>query len=247
MVSKEEIDELDCFIARECPPEKKKGIFGVVKEVFAEILSSCRTPESLDEINDEDIDELNEYIVRNQGLAAFNEKLRHYMSEKNLDRTEVCERAKIDRRFIAKILDNEGYIPRKHTVMALALALHLNLREYDEFMALAGYSADSNLLVHLIVRFCIIKGCQNEIYYDIDQKVNGFLKAKKQKEFAYNTRKVPDIDLKKCTGCGQCAKAYPGIYEIKAGKAYIKVDFSANIEEMQKSSKECPENAIRII
>lgn len=247
MVSKEEIDELDCFIARECPPEKKKGFFDVLKEVFAEILSSLRTPEALDELSDEEKGELDEYLKLNRGLAAFTEKLRHYMSEKNLDRPEVCERAKIDRRFIAKILDNEGYIPRKYTVMALALALHLNLREYDEFMALAGYSADSNLLVHLIVRFCIIKGCQNEIYYDIDQKVNAFLKAKKQKEFAYNTRKVPDIILSKCTGCGQCAKAYPDIYEMEGGKASVKVKLSSSIEEMQKSSKECPENAIRII
>lgn len=105
------------------------------------------------------------------------------------------------------------------TVMALSLALHLSVSEYDEFMSLAGYSADMPVMTAAIVKFCIIKGNFDEIYYDIENKVNPFLAEKKQPKFAYNSRKEPDIDFPKCSGCGKCAELYPDIYEMKTGKA----------------------------
>ncbi len=251
MISDRELEELDCFIAREYPQkEPDKGLPAAVGSFFSELFSDALSaPETLGELSPGDIDELDDYIKgRFSGcMPEFNVRLAQYMSERNLSRTEVCRRALIDRRFIAKILDNKGYIPRMRTVMALSLALHLSVSEYDEFMSLAGYSADMPGMTAAVVKFCIIKGNFDEIYYDIEDKVNPFLAEKKQPKFAYNSRKEPDIDFPKCSGCGKCAELYPDIYEMKAGKAYVKMDFSAKTADLSKSAISCPQKAISII
>ena len=37
----------------------------------------------------------------------------------------------IDKKFFSKIISNKDYVPKKHTVMALGLALELPLEEYE--------------------------------------------------------------------------------------------------------------------
>ena len=47
---------------------------------------------------------------------------------------EVYKRANIDRRLFNKIHNNRDYIPRKRTVLALAIALELTMEEMDDLL-----------------------------------------------------------------------------------------------------------------
>ncbi|WP_105617686.1 permease [Vallitalea okinawensis] len=54
------------------------------------------------------------------------------------------------------------------------------------------------------------------------------------------------IDEKLCVGCGLCSREYPNLYEMKNGKAVIKIDNLSKVNpvEIQSSKEKCPMGAI---
>lgn len=62
MISDRELEELDCFIAREYPQKKPdKGFAAVAKSFLSELFSdSLSAPETLGDLNPGDIDELDD-------------------------------------------------------------------------------------------------------------------------------------------------------------------------------------------
>jgi ferredoxin len=58
----------------------------------------------------------------------------------------------------------------------------------------------------------------------------------------------PEIDNKKCIGCGTCAAMCPEVFEIQAGKSIVKKDAPiAEKEDCIKEAKEaCPVEAISL-
>ena len=227
-----------------------KGFFVTIISYLRDLFSdSVHTAETLDENTKKYEEEIDEHIKErfNGNIPQFNVMLAQHLRDRNITQTELDHRSLVDHKFISKIVNTNGYVPKVCTVMQMALGLHLSLEEYEEFMYLAGYAADMPGMTGIIVRFCIIKGKTDESYYDIENKVNFFLKAKNQKVFDYHPRKEPRIDVDKCTGCGKCAKKYPKIYEMKENKATIIVEFSAKIGELNKSAKLCPKKAIEIV
>ena len=183
--------------------------------------------------------------IRDAALPPFKDVLIQFMNEKNISSRDLFMRANIDRHFLSKILCNEGYIPKKKNIMAIAMALHLSLPEYDDFMLSAGYVTDPYDNTDLAVRFCIIQGGYDPIYYEIDT-LNSFLAELKEECFEFKRRKKPFISRRKCNGCGLCAKNFPDIFEIKYGKSSVKSSFSGNIAAIEKAAEECPSNAMEI-
>ena len=118
--------------------------------------------------------------------------------------------------------------------MVIAMAFHLDLDEYDEFMLSAGYVTDPYDNTDLAVCFCISQGENDPAYYEIDT-LNGFLAELEEDCFEFRRRKKPVISRRKCNACGLCARNFPDIFEIKDGKSSVKSSFAGNISAIERA------------
>lgn len=53
------------------------------------------------------------------------------IADRKVDNSVIYKKACIDKKFFSKIISNKDYVPKKHTVMALGLALELPLEGED--------------------------------------------------------------------------------------------------------------------
>ena len=91
---------------------------------------------------------------------SFQERLFRMIDERGLTDPQVYKRANVDRKLFSKIRCNEGYIPKKRTIIALAIALQLNIDDTRDLLASAGFALTNNSKSDVIASFCI----ENEIY-----------------------------------------------------------------------------------
>lgn len=108
-----------------------------------------------------------------QPQETFHEMLFRLMDETGETDAEIYHRAGIDRRYFAKI--RSGSVPRKTTVMALCLALKLDVDRAKDLMKLGGYAFSDARRRDVIVLFCL----EREIY-DL-MEVNELLDHYKEK------------------------------------------------------------------
>jgi len=97
---------------------------------------------SLDEI----VDEVGE---------SFHEKLFLYIDMSGMTDVEVYKRAGMDRKLFSKIRSNPAYHPRKQTVLALAVALKLNIEDTVDLLSRAEYALSPGNKGDLIVKYFI--------------------------------------------------------------------------------------------
>lgn len=74
---------------------------------------------------------------------TFQENLFRILREKNLDDTVTYKNANLSRQHFSKIRSNVQYKPKKKTVLALAIAMHLDLAETKSLLAHAGFALSS--------------------------------------------------------------------------------------------------------
>ena len=88
------------------------------------------------------------------------------IDERDLTNAQVYKKANLDRKLFSKIQCSEDYIPRKKTILALAIALRLNLDETMDLLSRAGLSLSPGIKSDLIVQYCI----EHEIYniFEVD-------------------------------------------------------------------------------
>ena len=96
---------------------------------------------------------------------SFGTLLVKTINKKGLVNADVYKDANIDRRLFSKIISNEGYTPTKGTVLALAIALKLNLDETSSLLKSAGYALSHSSKSDLVVEFFI---SQTDGHYNID-------------------------------------------------------------------------------
>jgi hypothetical protein len=113
-------------------------------------------------------DELRDYIDEHVVNTSFAALMLRYRDAKRYRNARVYKSAYIDRRTYNKIIRKE-YKPGRDTVISLGLSLELGLKEFDEFMAAAGYRLSNTSIRDIIVKFCVEK----EIYDIMD--VNAIL------------------------------------------------------------------------
>jgi len=86
---------------------------------------------------------------------SFPEALERMMKERGMKNSEVYTRANLTRQHFWKILKNDGYQPKKEAVLALAIALKLNLDETRDFLGRAGYALSPASKTDVIVQYFI--------------------------------------------------------------------------------------------
>ncbi len=84
---------------------------------------------------------------------TFREHLFTLIQKKDMDDVEVYKKAQIDRRLFSKIRSDANYTPSKATVIALAMALQLNLSDAKDLLQRAGYALSRSQLSDVIVEF----------------------------------------------------------------------------------------------
>ena len=96
--------------------------------------------------------------------VSFHDKLFELIDEAHLDNKDVWKRANLDRKHFSKIQCDQNYHPKKKTVMALCIALQLDLEQSKDLLARADWAFSPSSKVDLIVKKAII-----DKQYDIMQ------------------------------------------------------------------------------
>lgn len=112
-------------------------------------------PTSMDMSLEEELEQLG---------MSFHEKLFELIDKSGMDNKDVWKRANLDRKHFSKIQCDTHYHPKKKTVMALCIALKLDLEQAKDLLARADWAFSPSSKVDLIVQKAII-----DRQYDIMQ------------------------------------------------------------------------------
>ena len=109
---------------------------------------------------------------------TFQERLLRLIDSQDLTDPEVYKKANLDRKLFSKIRSNAEYRPKKTTVLALAIALELDLAQTKDLLARAGFAFSPSSKFDLIVQYCFEKGIYdifevNALLFQYDQPLLG--------------------------------------------------------------------------
>lgn len=96
-------------------------------------------------------------------MLTFTDYLLDYINKSGLDNVEIYKRANLSKSVFSALL-SKGHIPKKGTIVALAVALRLNLKETERLLMKAGYTFSNGIKGDLIAVYFINHGI-----FDIDK------------------------------------------------------------------------------
>lgn len=119
------------------------------KEPYSLMESIMRAPTA--DVSDMSLEEQLENIG-----VSFHDKLFELIDTSGLDNKDVWKRANMDRKLFSKIQCNEAYHPKKKTVLALCIALQLDIEQSRDLLARAEWAFSPSSKVDLIVQKAIL-------------------------------------------------------------------------------------------
>ena len=131
-----------------------------------------KTTERLDKIlQSADTGDFSEYSRRelSDELPSLSDYLNEYIGKKGLLVSDIVKRSGLSRDYAYAILNGNRKNPTKDRIIALCLAIHMNLLETQRALKICGM-----VLYSKIKRDAALIICINREIYDID-KVNDFL------------------------------------------------------------------------
>lgn len=109
---------------------------------------------------------------------GFSELLFRLIDERGMKDTDCYKKANVSKQVFSNIRSNPQYLPSKSTVLALAIALELDLDETKELLERAGYAISHSSLSDVIVEYFIRNKRYNifevnQTLFEYDQKILG--------------------------------------------------------------------------
>ena len=101
---------------------------------------------------------IGEYLSSHKG-QSFRDTLMEYIKASGMENAEVYKKANMDRKLFSKMISKSEYTPKKDNIIALALALQLDITQTNELLKSAG-RAFSGSKRDTLLRACI----ENKIY-----------------------------------------------------------------------------------
>ena len=95
-----------------------------------------------------------EHLMDNLG-ESFTTRLLRLIDERGLKDSTVYKQSNISRQHFSKIQCNREYNPKKKTVLAFAVGLHLSEDETIDLLKSAGYAFSDGSKRDWIVRYCL--------------------------------------------------------------------------------------------
>lgn len=146
-----------------------------------EIRYSLASPEDRAQLSDEAESFFARYrkgAGEKQEPPTFVDYLMSYIIASGMSNVEVYKRANLSKSVFSATISNRKRIPKKSTVIALAIALRLDLKETERLMMKAGYTFSNAIVSDLVVVHFINKGNFdideiNEVLYDLRQPLLG--------------------------------------------------------------------------
>ena len=89
---------------------------------------------------------------------SFAQRLMKLIRKKGKDEVEVYKKAQLDRRLFSKLRTDAHYTPSKRNIMALVIALELDVAEANDLLRRAGYALSSAKQEDVIVQYFIAQG-----------------------------------------------------------------------------------------
>lgn len=86
---------------------------------------------------------------------TFHDKLFQYIDNSGMTDVEIYKKAGLDRKLFSKIRSNPAYHPGKNIVLALAIALELDINETNDLLSRAEYAFSPSNKGDLIIKFFI--------------------------------------------------------------------------------------------
>ena len=94
---------------------------------------------------------------------SFNECLVDFINKSGMNNADIYRGANISKQTFSKIYSETTKVPKKPTICALALSMHLNLEETAELLGSAGYVLSKGSIFDLCIEYFIINRMYNTV------------------------------------------------------------------------------------